>query len=105
MALNPQQIQQILSVARALGMDRAELDGLEEELLFRAADLDGVQRVELYLAEIGESGAHMEGFIEASTTLGRGLLRRGASALWDVDDDEWERLVREGAPDDSQEEA
>lgn len=103
MALTQSQIQQLLDMARAGGLSEFEIDGLEEELLFRAAELDGAQRAELYLIELGEDARHMDGFIEANTTLGRGLLQRGAAALEAVSDDEWERLVEEGAPDASEE--
>lgn len=99
MALSSQQIQQLLSFARANGLSGGELSGIEEFLLYSSLNLDTVQRTDLYLDEIEGSREHMDGFVETSTTLGRGILKRGAAELRAMSADEWDRLVEEEAPD------
>ncbi len=94
MALNSQQINQLLNEARAAGFDTAEVRAIEWMLLDRAAQLDGATRLEMAAQLLpDEDRAPLDTYMSEAATLRTDVIKRGAADLNGMSDDEWERVV------------
>ena len=96
MALNSQQISQLLNEARAAGLDDDELEALAWSLYDRAAQLDGATRLDmaLSLADAPEVEA-ADTFMVEFASQRKAAIKRGAAAINAISVDEWERLTNE----------
>lgn len=92
--LTPQQIQSLLTQAQLAGLDRADLDALQETLMMQSADLTAEQRFNLELMQTPEdTQERVTAFTEGYSKLSAGIMSKGKSALMAMSDEEWERLT------------
>ena len=93
MALNSQQINQLLNEARAAGFDTAEVRAIEWMLLDRAAQLDGAARLEMAAQLLpDEDRAPIDTYMSEAATLRTDVIKRGAADLESIPDEEWDGL-------------
>ncbi len=94
MALNSQQINQLLNEARAAGFDTAEVRAIEWMLLDRAAQMDGATRLEMAAQLLpDEDRVPLDTYMSEAATLRTDVIKRGVADLKSLSDEEWERLV------------
>ncbi len=95
------QIESAAAHAKAAGLSDAEIEGVRLFLLGRAAQLDGAHKLAVAIDLMPAAQAETVGeFLTALGEMGKGIMARGASALAEISDDEWEAMLGE-SPDEN----
>jgi hypothetical protein len=97
MPLSLAQIDALVAQAVAAGMDTAEVEGIRQALLMRAADLDGAQKLALGQALTdAERAKNLQSFIDEMAAQHKSRMQRAADDIMGMSDEEWNAIMGEG---------